>query len=93
MSKKKYLPAGLLTVAALLIIGLFVYSSGQNEDKEKQETGTAAADPTEEERMWEEASVRRESGRTGRPRRRWCPLSAGITGSPFPWRPLRLPVM
>ena len=43
-------------MAALLIIGLFVYSSGQNEDKEKQETGTAAADPTEEERMWEEAS-------------------------------------
>ena len=40
MSKKKYLPAGLLTVAALLIIGLFVYSRGQDADGEKKEVTT-----------------------------------------------------
>lgn len=56
MSKKKYFPAALLIIAVLLIAGLFVYSSGQNEDKEKKETETAVADQAEVESMWEEAA-------------------------------------
>ena len=56
MSKNKYFPAALLIIAVLLIAGLFVYSSGQNEDKEKKETETAVADQAEVESMWEEAA-------------------------------------
>ena len=58
MSKKKYFPAALLIIAVLLIAGLFVYSSGQNKDKEKKETETAVADQAEVESMWEEAVMR-----------------------------------
>ena len=56
MSKNKYFPAALLIIAVLLIAGLFVYSSGQNKDKEKKETETAVADQAEVESMWEEAA-------------------------------------
>ena len=56
MSRKKYIPAVLLTAAALLATGLFVYSRGQNVDGEKKEAGRAAAEQAEEERLWEEAS-------------------------------------